>query len=324
MFGISFRPSPALRPGFAHKKAGWFGLYTLLASSAVFGLLLFVWMKKDPYPVACNQTVSDIQKVEEGLQALFFSDFGYTLLGVKPISQSDNLSAHLLGGEEEAKEVFTFLQRAFQNSPKFILRLLYYNAVELIHKKSLERQIDLYPDLQRFIEKRYGSKANFLHVLATSKKNIFSLLGHNTLFIGICFGYGEQNSKFYIRRDWVGSHLKKLKYCFPFPFDQTPSVVCVRGYDYFLYPDMERPAPTPSEGFDSLEDEWRWIASVEIEPHDEFPDPPFIILLPGYASMACEESTQLHKKYVRAQNRLARLFCGRKFSDVITELANVP
>jgi hypothetical protein len=314
--------SDSHQPSIIHKKVQRFGLYTALTLSTILGLLLFVWtQKEDPLPVARDRSSSDFQCVEEGLQALFFRDFGYTLLGVKPISQSDNLSAYVFGGEEEAKRVFVFLQNAFKNSSQFILRMPRENAAELIHKKSLERQIQLYPDLQRFIENKYGSTAIFLNTLSTSKKSIFSLLGYNTLFIGICFGYGEQNSKFYIRKHWVGAHLKKLRYFTPFPFDQSPDIYHVRGYSYFVYPDLERLAPVPSDGFDSLEEEWRWIKSVEIEPEEEDPDPPFTILLPGYASMACEESTHLHAKYVRAKDKLAKLFCGRKLSEVIIEKA---
>lgn len=296
--------------------------YTALALFAILSLLLFVWTQKEDPPLATrDQRGFDSQGIEEGLQALFFRDFGYTLIGVKPISQSDNLSAYVFGGKKEAKRVFAFLRNAFANSSQFILRMPRENTVELIHKKSLVRQIDSSPDLQRFIANKYGSTANFLNVLATSKKNIFSLLEYNTLFIGICFGYGEQNSKFYIRKHWVGSYLKRLACARPFPFDQDPSIVHVREYSYFLYPDLGRPAPVPSDGFNSLEEEWAWIKSVEIEPEEEDPDPPFMILLPAYASMTCEESAQLHEKYVRAKDRLAKLFCDRKLSDVIIEKA---
>ena len=52
------------------------------------------------------------------------------------------------------------------------------------------------------------------------------------------------------------------------------------------------------------------------------PTPPLAIKLPGYASMLCEETERLHKNYLRAMNRIAKMFCGKRVSEVIAEEAS--
>ena len=267
-------------------------------------------------------TIKD-NALEEGLQVLFFSNFGYTLLGVKPVSQSDNLSALLFGGASDASRVISFLDTAFQNSTRFIIRMPRREHIELIHIKCLLSQIKKNPTLKKFIHEKFGSEQDFIRALRKSSKSIATLLDYNAVLYGVCLGYGEQNSNFYIRRLSIGLYLKKFPIFSIYPFDEYPDPYHTRDYNYFLYPDAIRPL-SPNSRFDSLEDEWTWLQSVENENEiNEFPEPPFAVLLPGYASMKSDESEKLHEKYLRARDKLARLFCGKKFSTVIIEEASM-
>jgi hypothetical protein len=126
---------------------------------------------------------------------------------------------------------------------------------------------------------------------------------------------------FYSRRQFVGIRLKKFPIFTIYPFDEYPNPYHVRDYHYFLFPDAVKTL-CPNDGFSSLQEEWEWLKSVEGEINeDELPNPPFDIKLPGYASMRSEETEGLHKRHLRAMDRLARMFCGRKFSEVIVEEA---
>jgi hypothetical protein len=71
-----------------------------------------------------------------------------------------------------------------------------------------------------------------------------------------------------------------------------------------------------------LEEEWEWIEQNECDLSDEaIPEVPYYIWLPTYISCKSREAKMVHKRFVRARSKLARLFCSKKPSEVIAQEA---
>ena len=100
--------------------------------------------------------------LESSLSVVFSDDFGYTLIGEKPVSVEQSLSWYLNINPEEKDCLFNFLKGEFDSSSKFIFKLLNrHGYMELIHKESLLKQICKYEKLSSFIKKKYGSSSAF-------------------------------------------------------------------------------------------------------------------------------------------------------------------
>lgn len=276
--------------------------------------------------VLSAQLIADSQNVdlEIGLRCVFSDDFGYTLVGDKPVSSDQTLSCFRDDEAEKRERFFNYLREVFQKSNRFIFKVLKkHGYMELINKKSLYIQINKYKKLNDFVKKTYGSCDAFLKALDSEDLNIFDAVGHDSVLIAIALGYGEANGNFFVRRCEVGEYLQKYPIVAFFPFDQRPSPFWAfpRNIWYFRKPDL-LPKPSSLPQFESLEKEWQWIKSVSREFNQgPYPEVPYYISLPGYVSRYGPESDMIHEKFLKARDKLANLFCGRKFSEVIAEEA---
>jgi hypothetical protein len=260
------------------------------------------------------------QALESGLMYIFSNDFGYTLIGEKPVSVEQRLNWDLGENPDKKNQLFSFLDSAFHQSNNFIFKILGKDGyIELVHKKSLIKQIYKNDNLNEFIKKKYGSIKKFLKFLKKSDSSIFSAVDYSSVLIAVVLGYGAENGEFFARRIEVGEYLQKYPIVTFFPFDQKPGPWhAFPSNSYFfsgLFPINE---PQKKPQFSSLEREWQEIQKNEQQFNRESV-PPYYIALPTYVAKAGIKSEAILDNFSQARKRLALLFCGKKFSEAIAD-----
>lgn len=269
-------------------------------------------------------SLSTDSKIEDSLKTVFSNDFGYTLIGEKPISVEQSLNLYLCLNRDERDCLFKFMSLVFKNSETFVFKKLKkYGFMELINIKSLINQIMACKKLRKFIIKKHGSVYAFLEKLKDPEISVFDVLDHDPILLAIVFGYGEENGEFFVRRCLLGHYLQKYPLVKIYPFDGIPTVDKIRGAGNFVYDKLRViNKPRKPTRFLTLNDEWQWIKSVSREFNKSpYPEVPYYISLPGYVSRHGPESGRIHEKFLMARDKLANLFCGRNISEVIAEEA---
>ena len=258
---------------------------------------------------------------EENLRSIFSDDFGYTLIGARPASLDDSAGLCLESLYPEDR-VNSFLRELFDRSDAFIFREI-IGSRWLIHKKSLRNQIRKHDKLRLFIDFKFGNEGFFFYQLRHGELNLFDLLDCRAELIAIALGYGEENGRFYLRRLLVGEYLQRYPVVQAYPFDGLPFSDKIRDMGWLWCRDLESiDKPNASSNFSSLESEWEWIKKNEWDLTDiSIPKPPHYISLPTYISCKSREAKMVHKRFVRARSKLARLFCSKKPSEVIAQEA---
>ena len=253
---------------------------------------------------------------ENELMAIFSREFGYTLIGAKPVSVED--VSEFLSKDIKTKEAFfLYLEKVFFKSGKFILRIFRsLNYLELIDTASLSEQISKNRKFRNFVYKKYQSKDKFFDILRNSDMDIFAALNHNPILVGIALGYGEENAKFFLRRCDIAEYLQKYPIISVFPFDQPPGHFQVAPIARFVNPDRIH-VPTALPQFQSLEQEWESILKSERKGPETETSPPYYIAIPSYVSKYGTESDAIHAGFFSARDKLARLFCAKKPSQAI-------
>lgn len=84
---------------------------------------------------------NDEQEIELAYRAIFSKEFGYTLIGLKPISEEDMQYEYLQINPEILQKFVVSLQKVFAHSRNFVLKVFPFGEnsyrLELIHKKAL-------------------------------------------------------------------------------------------------------------------------------------------------------------------------------------------
>jgi len=228
------------------------------------------------------------------------SDFGFTLIGEKPLALEE-FSECFLDQDQDAdkakrRKLFHYLQLIFKNSNKFTLRIIEdvngpYAAFLINRKLFLEMNED--PDSEFEFE---------------------------TVRIGKLFGYGEENSRFYRRYIYVGRYLRKP----PFVME-TPIVP--EDIETFLYAELlsefcsveipyKNTPPPINPLFSSLEEEWKWIAENKL-PFPEGVICPMWIKKPAFVCKKGQETDDLAKKYDLAANKLGKLMHDDNWFELV-------
>jgi hypothetical protein len=260
---------------------------------------------------------------EEYLRRVFTDDLGYTLVGAKPASLDDSCTYYLrMAYPEDVEKARLFLKSTFAHSKRFILREI-DNDLWLINKQSLSIQISKHIELKSFIINKFKNKKEFFRCLKTSDTTLFEALDDRCDLIAIALGYGRDNGEYYSRRLELGRHLHKYPIVSHYPFNGCPMVGDVQGCSgSFDLQVRKHPAPEASSAFLSFEDEWQWVRQVEWPLYkDDEPAPPFYISMPTYIARHSPESEKVHARYLKAKDKLAKLFCSRKISEVVAEEA---
>ena len=254
--------------------------------------------------------------VEESLRNIFSGDFGFVLAGAKPVAIDDCPDDYLSLHPEKKAEVLDYLAKTFIHSKEFVYIPGDHCFGTLVNRKVLTNQIHKYPQLKEFVLSRFGSVDVFLHEIE-SGTHIFDLLENDDVLISIVLGYGESNGQYYSRYMTLAYYLQKYPIISFYPFQNLPSPGAVREFSCFFYvyfSDVSR--PPLADPWKSLDEEFEWMKSAEV-PADKEAEPPFFITPPRYMARRCPESDEIHKRYVRARDKLAKLFARGKPSEVI-------
>ena len=220
-----------------------------------FLIVIFGILTASPLPS------SDVQDLETDLLPIFSNDFGYTLIGEKPVSIEQNLDLFLDFHPERKNQLFFFLKTIFKQSSKFILKIFAdKDQLELINKVALSKQILEYKKLNDFVYATYGSENAFFKKLEDERTNIFEALDYHAILIAIALGYGEENGEFFCRRIELGRYLKKYPLVGFYPFERKPSTRIVRPLSIFENNiPYKTPIPPRKKGIASFDEEWQEI-----------------------------------------------------------------
>jgi hypothetical protein len=266
-------------------------------------------------------------EIEELFAILFSGELGYTLIGSKPISEDEFEGKYYqeIGFVQEVdKRCFEELKKVFDGSSNFVLKVFSdgpYCTIELINKRAVRDFVQRNSILQAFIKKKFKSDKDFYSQIEDSNRSIFKTLGNNDRLLGYLFGYDETNIEYYIRRKEVGYYLQKYPFVrhHPLPggrYSHNPFVF-MNPYLYYRKPLQ------PSQDFDSLESEWRWIKQVAWDLEEECdPVPPFFVSLPSYICRHGGESELTREKFKKASGKVAELFCNKSFKEAVAEIAS--
>ena len=161
----------------------------------------------------------------------FFSDllcgnFGYTLIGIKPISEDE---VHGQYNQKTAGVYLSKLKETFRQSNNFVLKVFYhgktYYRVELINKSSVRTVVQQNSIVRSFIRKHFKSKEDFYSQLEDPERSIFNVVKYDDRMLGYFFGYGRMNIEYSLRKERVGTYLQK----YPFVrFHPIPGALTVR------------------------------------------------------------------------------------------------
>jgi hypothetical protein len=264
------------------------------------------------------------------IAAIFSEEFGYTLIGEKPVSLDESFLC--LRGDEALKEkVGNFLELAFKNSPNFIVQTPVRNkrfSFCLIHKLALKRVINETEELKEFVRDRFLTVDRLFYHIQNTEESIFKIFKHKDFLLGLILGYGRANSEYYCRRNTIGEYLKKPPFFQLFPMVFNPNIYLYTPISIYFPDDYPRSSrkPTPKKEFGSLEAEWAWIRKMEWNL-DKLcgPTPPYhshYAHLPFYICRHGGDSEQIRDKYIKARSRLANLFYKRIPTEVVLEEAS--
>ena len=251
---------------------------------------------------------------------LFTRDFGYTLLGIKPIS-TDELPRKYC--DKLGERCFAKLKETFDKSPNFVLKIIQdgpFYSVELINRGSLRALVKRNSFVRSFVREIFCNEQNFYSKIENPSRSIHRILKVNERVIGHCLGYDETNVKYYLRRIDLGIYLQKypLVRFHPLPggkYSDCPNI--------FTDLTLRYKRLTPSNGFDSLEAEWQWIKRVEWDIVEESkPVPPYFVYLPIYVCRHGGGSEAAREKFTMASHKIAELFCNKRPSEVVAGFAS--
>ena len=265
--------------------------------------------------------------IEKELQRIFANSFGYTFIGEKAVSIEYICASDFSSHPEHKKFFFETLKRLFDKSDRFLLKIFhftdFYSEIVLIDLKSVISLLEKDRYLFDFIKKEYGSYKKFYVSLIDPNIHIFDCLKRDNIAIGIVLGYGEENSRYYQRYLDVGFYLQKYPLVCVLPFHPypTPEVVTEKStYGHLVDVSLSKllvPAACTKE-FLSLEDEWNWMRQVRNKDYKET-QIPYLFQLPFFISKRGENTDKIHQQYCRARVKLAQLFYGKKFRQVLFE-----
>jgi hypothetical protein len=269
-------------------------------------------------------------RFESALMFLFKDELGFTLIGEKPITINWCENYELSHDKELSSYVFAFLSKAFAQSETHILNIVPLHPgvteIQLIHKRSLSSLIAKEEKLRAFVRQYYGSEEDLFRALKVSKKSLLECFHNDVEVLGLVFGYGKSNADYCNRFTMIGHYLKKYPCVRLLPFRSRPHIESITPtqakrnlFRFQASPDKPNPLPQ----FSSLEEEWEWIWCVKnpLRP-GELPLAPYLFSLPQYKARTGGDADAVRQHFLRTRDKVAKLFCGRKFSEVITEAAS--
>jgi hypothetical protein len=248
---------------------------------------------------------------------MFSDDFGYTLVGAKPASL-DESTYRLKRSTALYNHFVDSLKSIFDNSSDFIFRDI-GRSLWLINVREMTRMVNKHSLFKTFIVKKFGTIDKFFSHLRYGSQDLFEIFERKNDIIAIALGYGLDNGRYFERRKVVGRYLRKYPIRGMYPFEILPCVYYVAPLNRNCFWLIDE--PTKFSQFASLEEEWLCIKQNKWDLRDEtIADPPYYFKLPTYVSCKSEEAKEVHKRFVRARNRLAKLLSSYTPSEAISHI----
>lgn len=288
-------------------------------------LFLFVAIPFAVFLIWPSASKADVE-FENELRHLFSRELGHTLIGAKPVSDEEwfwyRSTSHQLKGM-----TVDFLKSTFANSKTFILKIYsprrHYLGITLIHKPLLIKTIQEEKYLKFFILRNYGSIENFIKTLINSRESIFEILKFDDRALGLIFGYGQTNSLYASRRMEIQDFLYYEKtFCgYILWMRPHPGTITIDGFCTLSLPWATTPRDDiePSAGFNSLEEELKYLNNLEYKAQ-EF-GPPYLFEPPFFIAKRGKETNELLNHYKKSTEKLAQTYLEKPFSQFLTEQA---
>jgi hypothetical protein len=255
---------------------------------------------------------------------IFSKEFGYTLIGEKPVSLTE-IPRKLM--DEKYEKYLLCLKNIFNQSPNFALKICnkgppHYVSLTLINKKALQRAVNLNPLVGSFIRTEFQIESQFYLLLENSMQGLAQIVRDERI-IGYLLGYSKSDIEYYMRRMELGRYLQK------YPLYMFHPLPGGRYYRRSLtLPRNVSPSYThikPRKRFTSLETEWQWIQDVAWDLRKEgFPTPPYFVSLPVYICRHGNDSKLARERFQEASYKVAELFYKKTFREAISEEAQKP
>ncbi len=259
---------------------------------------------------------------------MFADELGYALIGEKPISHDYVQDSYLRIHPHVCERFITSLKEMFKDSNKYILKVFEFTypdnrksyEIELIHKPALKKLISKNALVRKFIRNNFTRTDVFYKKIENPNSSIFQIL-RNEYIAGIFFGYGEENARHYCRKCELGHYLKKRPYVLLYGLYISRFNLLIRpdfpGKIFYPYEEWE---PDVSPGFNSLEEEWEYIKSVNVDiASSSDAKPPYFINFPIYIACKGPQSEAVHTRFLRAREKLARMFNGKSYQQAVED-----
>ena len=260
---------------------------------------------------------------------LFTSEFGFTLIGEKPISISENENFYLNTHPELLKRFLQSLHNTFRNAPHFVLKTFQRNGdwgywIELLHKPSIRKLVKENSYLQELIANKFGTEEEFYTQIEDPSVSFYDVVDDGPA-IGRLLGYGDANSDYFLQRYSIGEYLKKYPFVqyLPFHLGLFVTVHYLPNPTHFPY---SVPRPPLDEHFHSYEAEWKWIQDVEWDLDREKADsflasPPYFVELPFYICRHGGDSEKVRQHFRKVRAAVAQLFSHNSWQQAVETVA---
>lgn len=229
-------------------------------------------------------------------------DFGYALIGAKPMSFTtapipNPLSLHIPSLPCTLYDSKNFLFRAWGKNGMM--------TIVLIHKGMLHKVYKTHEDL---FEKTLHtiSATDLLQRIATTE-TFFNSITNNDIVLGTLLGFGKENAMLFAREKEIFPHKQSM---FPLSLRHCPAHLESKS--------MVPKALLPSTQFQTLEEEQAWFEKNFTGSYDPatFCTVDLVWSI-GFGVIASEETKQLVVRYTKAKEILTALFSERSCFEVV-------
>lgn len=227
------------------------------------------------------------------------AEFGFTLIGIKPLSLDEFIDYELNNAEKRQKFI-QYLKLLFKDSPRFTLRVLDEGdtcSAFLIDRRAFQ-QLGEDPD---------------------------AVLQFETIKIGQLFGYGKENAHFYLRRLTLGTYLNKIPIVWLVPMAMDDLLAPLhekmfRSFEMVQVP-FKLPQPAIDSQFHSLEEEWEWIVQHNC-PNEAWDIAPFWIRKPQFIKKKGAATQKIIKNLNDGADMLGTLLHDDHWFDLVLSIIN--
>jgi len=248
-------------------------------------------------------------EMERAYMIIFSKEFGYTLIGEKPVSIDEGvINNHFSANPDLVKEFVVSVKDELKDSNTIVFKAFLEedgsHFLEMINKPALMNLVSHNQKLKDFIATNFRTEAEFYKQMEDPRLRIFDVLKNDAYLKGIVLGYGDANSSYFCRRCELLRHLRIFPFVRLVPQHEGLFFRQPNFPGRILYPYLARKVELGA-GFSSFENEWRWMREVWWELRNEREAvPPFFIALPFYICRRGGDSEMVREKYKRASVKL--------------------